>query len=71
MALPHAAVPPESALADVTGTGVGSYRHGFLNRESRDQFEAFGRQTATVMPVTFDNWFNDVGTPLIVANLSR
>lgn len=60
---------PDTDLARVHGTGF--VRQASLQRAARDDFEAFGRVTAVTLPVTFDNWFNDVGAVLIVSNLLR
>lgn len=63
-----------SPLSDAdlaTVRGGSSSRFGLLNTQARNEAEAFGRFTAQTLPVTFDNWFNDVVTPLIAANLSR
>ena len=59
----------DEVLASVHGTGLDQGR--FMRTASRDDWEALGRFSAQTLPLTFDNWFNDVGTPLIVANLSR
>lgn len=59
---------PDGDLAEIYGTGT-----MYLNwrQSARDDFENFSRVTAQMMPVTFENWFNDVATPLIVDNLIR
>jgi len=59
----------DDELASVIGMGIS--RPGFFKQAAREQDISFGRQTSALLPVTFDNWFNDVGTPLIVANHSR
>lgn len=66
--------PAAVRLTDVeldTVRGSGLTRAGTIQALERDHFEAFSRQVGTVLPLTFDNWFNDVGDALIIANQLR
>lgn len=59
----------DQQLSEVRGMGL--TKAGLVQTEAREHFDTFSGQVATILPLTFDNWFNDVGTPLIVANINR
>lgn len=59
------------AAAELAGVRGGTLDLGMVNRLTREQLEAFDRQTAGILTTTFDNWLFDVGLPLIAANIGR
>lgn len=59
----------DANLAEVHGTGLA--RPDYLRRAARDEFESINRLTGETLPVTFDNWFADIGDALIISNQVR
>lgn len=59
----------DEQLGNVRGAGLS--REGYLRVAARENADTFNGLTGQIMPVTFDNWLNDVAAPLIVANLAR
>lgn len=57
----------DSELAEVYGQGTP--RGAFWRTSAQDQVVAYDQQNAALLPVTFTNWFNDVGSPLIWNNV--
>ena len=54
----------DARLAAIVGTG-----RGRLGSLADDEWYAFQRQSAALIPVTFDNWWHDVGNQVIAANI--
>lgn len=54
----------DERLAAIVGTG-----RGRLVSLADDDWYGFQRQSAALIPVTFDNWWHDVGNQIIAANI--
>ena len=57
----------DGELADVYGQGTP--RGAFWRTSAREVAATYDQQNSALLPVTFANWFNDVGSPLIWNNV--
>lgn len=56
--------------AELSGiTGMGPLNVGLARGLIQDDWQGNARQTAGILPVTFENWFNDIGNTLVAENV--
>lgn len=57
----------DQELSDVVGQGTP--QGAFWRSSMREQSASYDQQLSAATRVTFDNWFNDVGSPMIWNNV--